>query len=350
MQSTATLADSYPLNKVIEVMKPCKVDVNKKPSHKEAIEKAFESPLYVAEPKIDGCHYISIGGRFFSTSTSTSKRHGVPLEKTGYFPHLVEGLMRAGLGNIVLDGEINFPGKKSYDVTTVTGCLEDEAIRRQESSGWLYYMIFDILRDTKGNWLFNTPWRERRELLEQVSGKLTQACKYLEVIPVIRSRKRQFLENELAEGREGIILKHVNGTYVLGKRPMWNWIKLKIETADDVVIIGYDPPTKEYKGKEFSTWPYWRDGEPVSKNYYMDWIGSIVFGKYNAAGELIPLGTCVGMDEEMRREFSENGNEYIGRVIKIKAMERTPEGRFRHPSFDGFHPDKNPKECALIGG
>lgn len=336
--------DGYPLNKILEVMKPHKLDMEKF-SHKTKMEEVFASPSYIAEPKIDGCHYVNVGGRFFSTQIS--KKTGVPVEKTAHLPHLVEGLMKMGSSPMVLDGEIYYPGWKSYNVTTITGCGEDEAIRRQERSDWLYYMVFDILRDPDGNWLFNRPWRERRELLERIAGELQEACSYFQVVPVIRSRKQQFLEKELAEGREGAVLKHVNGIYVMGKRPMWNWIKIKIDVEDDVVIMGFEPPVKRYSGTAYETWPYWEDGEPVSKHYAMGWIGSIIFGKYDAEGNLVELGRCTGIDEVQREEFSNYQDQYIGQVMKIKAMEKTEDGKFRHPNFVMLHPDKNPHECVL---
>jgi len=337
-------ADMYPLNKVIEVMKPSKINPDRA-SHKDRLEELFKSPQYVAELKIDGCHYVNIGGRFFSTQIS--KKTGVPVEKTGQLPHLVEGLLKSGMANVILDGEIYYPGWKSYDVTRITGCDPYEAVRRQEQDDWMHYMLFDVLRDPDGNWLFNEPWRVRREVLEAVGTKLAEICPKFEIVPAVRSRKQQYLDRVLAEGGEGVVLKNVNGFYHVGQRPMWNWVKVKVELEDDAVIMGYEPPAKEYTGKELSTWPYWEDGQPVSKFHYMGWIGAIIFGKYTNSGELIRLGTCSGMTEAEREMFSTKGPEHIGKVIKIRAMERTPEGFYRHPKFIELHPDKNPHECAV---
>jgi ATP-dependent DNA ligase len=338
------MSDMYPFSKIIEVMKPSKAN-NEKQAHKTKLDELFKSSQYIAEPKIDGCHYLNIGGRFFSTQIS--KRTGIPVEKTEQLPHLVEGLLRLSMPNVILDGEIFYPGWKSYNVTKVTGCNPQEAIRRQEREDWMYYMVFDILRDPEGNWLFNVPWRKRREILETVCARLVDICPYFKLIPVVRSRKLQYLEKLLADGEEGIVLKYVNGLYHVGKRPMWNWVKIKAELEDDVIIMGYEPPVREYTGKDFSTWPYWEGDIPVSKYHYMGWIGAVVFGKYDQNGQLIRLGTCSGITEDDRKEFSINGDAYVGRVIKIRAMERTPDGFYRHPKFIEVHPDKNPHECVI---
>ena len=340
----------YPLNTVLEVMKPNKVNMDKE-SHRNKIEQMMASPSFVAEPKIDGCHYLDISGRFFSTRIATGSE--IPVEKTGNFPHLVEAHLRAGVDAAIFDGEIYYPGSgyDSYVATKVTGCGAAEALRRQQEAtevpGFVHYVIFDILRDPEGNWLLNLPWSERREILEDVGRRLTEASEYCTIIKTVRSRKQRFLEQTLESGEEGIVLKNVNGIYVPGKRPQWNWTKIKIEMTDDVVIMAFDPPTKAYTGKEYDTWPYWEDGEPVSKHYYLKQIGSIVFGKYDAYGELVPLGTCTGIDDATRKEFTDNPDNYIGRVIKIKAMQKTNDGKYRHPNYLGLHPDKNAKECRL---
>lgn len=337
--------NSYPLSKIIEVMKPAKVDLNK-PSHRTKLEEMYKSSEYVAELKIDGCHYVNVAGRFFSTQISA--KTGVPVEKTGNFPHLVEGLLRANMGNVILDGEIYKPGWKSYDVTTISGCKHPEtAIARQKETGWIRYMVFDILRAPNGEWLFDKPWRVRRELLETVLTELNKECDYFDIVPVRRSRKQQYLEDLLASGQEGIVLKNVNGYYYVGTRPMWNWVKIKAALEDDVIIMGYEPPKKDYTGREYETWQYWENGEPVSKHYYMGWIGTIVFGKFDAKGELVRLGSCSGMSEEERIRFTNDGDNYIGKVMKISAMEKTPDGYYRHPNFLEIHADKNPHECVI---
>lgn len=331
--------------KILQPMKPAKLDLDKE-SHKRRLDAWFEDPNYVAEPKIDGCHYFNQAGRFLSTQISKKTKDLV--DKTGNFPHLVEGFVQAELGQTVLDGEINFPdSQSSFSATTVTGCLAEEAIRRQENeSGWVSYTVFDVLRDPNGNWLFNQPWSKRRELLEEIMFKLHKVCSYYEIIPVKRNKKKQFLEKVLADGGEGIVLKYVHGLYIPSKRPMSNWIKLKTGLEDDVIILYFEAPTKEYTGKDYDTWPYWEDGVPVTKNYYNGLIGSIAFGKHDSNGEVVYLGSCTGISDTMRKEFTDNQDEYIGKVMTIKAMERTPDGRYRHPNFVRIHPDKNPHECV----
>ena len=169
---------------------------------------------------------------------------------------------------------------------------------------------------------------------------------YIKLNAVKFTAKKQHLDEIIASGAEGVVLKTIDGTYEVGKRPAWNWIKVKQTDTDDAVIMGFEPAVKEYTGTELDTWPYYIDGEPVTRLHYLGWIGAIVLGKYKN-GELVRIGKCAGINDMWREKFSTNPEDYIGRVVQIKMMEKTNDGNYRHPSFVAIHPDKNAKECII---
>lgn len=343
------MTNEYPLDGILEPMKPCKIN-KENPNQVRTLNTIMKGNDYVAEEKLDGCHYMMIRGRFFSTQISALT--GTPVEKTENFPHLTKEIGNLADTSLILDGEICLVGKRSQDVTRITGSAPDVAVAKQEDTGWVQFRVFDILRAVSGEWMVNTPWWRRRELLEKMFQLTTlKGSQHMVLNPVIETNKEQFLRDTIASGAEGIVLKKKSGLYVCGQRPMWNWIKLKQEDEDDAVIMDYEPPSKMYTGKDVESWPYWDEEDdgpfPVSKNYYRGWIGALVLGKYNSSGELVKVCSCSGMDDEWRRRFSEHGDDYLGKVVKVKMMERTNDGNYRHPSFVGLHPDKNPKECKL---
>jgi len=316
-------------------------------SAKKKLLEALQSPDYIAEEKIDGCHYFSIGGRIFSPRVSV--KDGIPVEKTLQVPHLAS-LLNELFGNLtILDGECHVNGGKAPDVVSIMGSEPGEAVRKQTNQGLIRYMIFDILRDHTGKWLIDLPWYKRRRILEQYYKEAgLDEGSFVTLVNVCHENKQAYLDFLLSQGKEGVVLKHISRSYVLGKRPAWNWIKIKTETEDDVVIIGFEPPERVYTGKNIENWPYWdEDGTPVTRYWYNKWIGAIVFGKYNKAGELVRLGTCSGMSDAEREKFSKHPEQYIGRVIKVKLMEYTRDGAYRHCSFVALHPDKNAHECRL---
>ncbi|HPT60986.1 MAG TPA: hypothetical protein PLN81_05245 [Bacillota bacterium] len=336
---------SYPLDFFLEPMKPARP--GNSASAKKKLLEALQSPDYIAEEKIDGCHYFSIGGRIFSPRVSV--KDGIPVEKTLQVPHLAS-LLNELFGNLtILDGECHVNGGKAPDVVSIMGSEPGEAVRKQTNQGLIRYMIFDILRDHTGKWLIDLPWYKRRRILEQYYKEAgLDEGSFVTLVNVCHENKQAYLDFLLSQGKEGVVLKHISRSYVLGKRPAWNWIKIKTETEDDVVIIGFEPPERVYTGKNIENWPYWdEDGTPVTRYWYNKWIGAIVFGKYNKAGELVRLGTCSGMSDAEREKFSKHPEQYIGRVIKVKLMEYTRDGAYRHCSFVALHPDKNAHECRL---
>ena len=129
----------------IGAMKPATVDDSKE-QQVEKLHNLLLSPDYDAEEKIDGCHYMAFGCRLFSTEGC---------EKTDNYPHIRDFLVHLGMPNLVLDGEINFPGKTSQFVTRVTGASAAQACDFQEDYGYVHYTMWDILRTPKGTWLIN---------------------------------------------------------------------------------------------------------------------------------------------------------------------------------------------------
>lgn len=336
-------SDIYNLISQIQVMKPNKVaEDNVKGLIR--LESILLSSDYAAEEKIDGCHYSMASHLFFSTEHN---------EKTANFPHLAKFFKDLGMYNLLLDGEINYPGKTSQYCTRVTGCsVPGEALKFQQANGFIHYTIFDMLRTPKGTWLIKEPYKNRRKLLEYFYNsfiKGTSMEQYIHLTDIDYDNKVNFKDGILERGGEGIVLKNLNSLYVMGKKPMWQWMKIKQKDETDFIIMGFEPAEKIYKGKDFDSWPYWKEENgvmiPVTKFYYNNWIGSIQLGAY-VDGVLTQVCTASGIDEELRKDMTENSDKYINRVARVGFMEKTEANIPRHPKFMELHPDKRPDECV----
>lgn len=332
----------YDIMSQIKIMKPSVVkEENLKAMAK--LQGILKSDDYDAEEKIDGCRYTMAGCLFFS-------KEGV--EKTDNFPHIRDFFMKLQMLNLILDGEINYPGKTSQYCTRVTGADPSTATAFQQVNGPIHYTMYDILRTPKGTWMINVPYKKRRALLEQfynVYIKNTPMEKYIHITRrVSGNQKEAFKDDILASGGEGIVLKHLDSVYHMGKKPAWQWIKIKQADEADLIITGFEPPTMEYTGSDFDNWPYWRNingvERPVSKNFYNGWIGAVEFSAY-VNGVLTKICTASGMDEVTREHMSLNKEMYLGKVARVGYMELTEAGYPRHPKFVNLHEDKTPEEC-----
>ncbi|MEG1636103.1 MAG: RNA ligase family protein [Cellulosilyticaceae bacterium] len=227
-------------------MKPNKI---KEDDTKAAIrlEALLDSPEYAAEEKIDGCHYIMASCLFFS------KEH---IEKTDNFPHLRDFFLSLQMPNLILDGEINYPNKTSQYCTRVTGSDPSTAKAFQDENGYIHYTLFDILRTPKGTWLMKEPYKNRRKLLEYMYDnyiKNTPMGQFIHITDINYDSKRYFKDEILARGGEGVVLKKLNSLYVMGKKPMWSWMKIKQSDETDFFIIGFEPANKETSTTDFES-------------------------------------------------------------------------------------------------
>lgn len=337
----------YPLEQVHQIMKPSKVD-KRKESHVKKLEELMKSSTHTIEEKLDGIHVVIIGGQCFSTKES--KVTGLPIEKTFHIPHIMKEFQREEFEGCIIEGEAFLPGKKVNDVTKILNVKDSEKAvkRQQEANEYVHLRIFDMVQ-FKGMDLIGHSWEERRALMHTVLPELINSA-YTDVNPSFICSEvdtEKMLENILCAGGEGIVIKNLKDHYYPGKRPAWNWTKVKAELDDvDVFITGYELPTKEFTGKDAPKY-FDEEGNPISKYYAMNWIGALKIGMYGPNGQVVDMGRVSGMPEIVRAEISKDREGYIGQVITIKAMERSPEGKFRHGSFKGIHPDKNAKDCLV---
>ena len=333
----------YPFTEPLKIMKPCKIDPTKK-SQVSKMHQILNGKKFLWEEKLDGHNIMSIGGRLFANTIS--KETGFPTEKTEMMPKVSKIL--EPFGKMILDGEAYLPGFKSNNVSSYLNCLPENSIEKQDRDGYIQYWVYDILRLPDGTWVHNKPFWQRRKMLEELFAfdlcmqteiKLNRCYKSEEQDP------QAAFDEIISRGLEGIVLKDANGLYHMGKRPMYNQIKMKASMEDDVVIIGFNEATKKYTGKDLANWPYWIDGEPVTSNYYNGLIGSIQIGQYKN-GILTPVGNVTGLTDDERKDMTEHPDKYLNKVIMIKAMEKTEDGLFRHANYKGLHADKRAEECV----
>lgn len=328
----------------IGVMKPNAVKRDDEKGQSK-LDMILDDPSYAIEEKIDGCHYKMIGHRFFSTEN---------VEKTDNYPHIRDFFAALKMHNIIIDGEINYPGKTAQYCVHVTGASPGQAKLFQDTNGYIHFTMFDILRTPKGNWLLRNTYAERRKTLRYFYDtfvKGTEMEEYIHISTMVMDNKREYLQNLLDQGLEGGVLKRLDSQYLMGKKPMWQWMKVKQEHDTDLVIMGFDKPTVRYEGKKLDTHPYWKDidgsGEevPVTKYYFFNWIGSVVLGAY-VDGVLTKICTASGLGEDIRKDMSANPDNYIGRVARVTFMELTTDGYPRHPNFKNMHEGKAATECT----
>lgn len=337
------------------------------PKHKKGeLVDHCNSGDYFAQIKKDGFFYsfnkTASGSYLFSRNESTET--GMLSEKSANVPHIVEALSSLPDGTLVI-GEIYVPGGTSKDTTRIMGCLPQKAIERQKEEGEIYFYIHDILL-LKDVPLLNAPAYKRYQVLRGLMNKLDILNKYsfIQLAEIYEENLCELIVDALDRGEEGVILKHKEWSYVPEKKPAWSAIKCKKEDFADVVCIGFEDATKEYTGKDVSSWEFWEDPDgnrvrgyhygqskyiAITKPYFKNWKTAIEIGAYSADGELVSIGTVSsGLTDKLREEISTTPEDFIGRTLMVECMEKDIKAKtLRHPRFQGFRIDKDAKECTI---
>ena len=179
---------------------------------------------------------------------------------------------------------------------------------------------------------------------------------------------QEYANEVLSRGGEGIVLKKKDAIYSPDKSPAWSTIKIKKTDTIDAFIIGFEDATKIYTGKEIETWQYWEEkisekkfcgngyeqylaGEvyPLTKPYFFGWKTAIEIGCIDKDNKIHSIGTISsGLTDTLRKDFAENPNEYLYKVVEIKCMEKdNSEKTLRHGFMVGFRDDKTAKDCKI---
>jgi ATP-dependent DNA ligase len=351
----------------IKPMKAWKLSKGKEHMRKEVCS----SGKYLGQIKKDGYHYIfekDMDGNCWLFSRKVSDVTGHLVEKMANVPHIKKALDILPNGTIIA-GEIYYPGKTSKDVTKIMGCNPDKAIQRQLQGGLIHFYMFDMLQ-YDGELMLDKEYGDRLDTLEYVYQMLyLWKFKFLELAITFYDDLDSVIDNALAAGEEGVVLKRLDGKYYPDKKPAWEWIKFKIENEVDVICIGFEPPAMIYTGKEIDTWEYWETPtaglyrhvagsndytidylmshryKPVTKPYYNGWIGAILMGVYKD-GKLTDIGTVSsGLTEADLEAIKADPESFIGKPFKINYMQAY-DGAVRHPVFDMWRDDLNEEDCT----
>lgn len=364
-------------------------------------------------------------------SRRISKKTNFYVENTDSLPQIRE-LDRPELSGTILDGEMFIEGLPFKEVSSTLNCLWDKAIDRQIEKGFITFHAFDILF-YKGIDLRKLPLERRKVYLhlavEEADSPYIKEVEYFEcgteidadVYSEVMKRidimdedpyfdmleddkdtyphlyecwkknkpltPRAYYELIVSTGGEGLIVKPKSGKY-LHKRG-WEYSKIKKFLTRDLIVLGFDEPTKEYTGKDVRKWGFWvekdtdkrvqgnfygdKKYEPVTKNYYYNQVGNLLLGvlisvedfnsipknkrgeiyecddiglSYDTSMYVMEVCECTGFDDETREYFTRNRDKMVGTVVEVKANELFRDsGKMRHPRYMRQRFDKDPEQC-----
>lgn len=417
----------------------------------ELQDSKLNDPTYIIEEKFDGTRALVY---FITQKTVTdsgeyngedigfcrvfsrriSKKTGFYVENTDSLPHIRE-IDAPALGGTILDGEMFIDGLPFKEVSSTLNCLWDKAVERQIEKGFITFHAFDILF-YRGIDLRKFPLHRRKFFLHVVIEELNHPyikeveyhqCgrksnfgdtydemmkavgefnidQYVQELEEDRDTypalwncykkelnltPKAYYELVVSTGGEGVMVKPQDGKYY--HKRGWEYSKIKKFLTRELIVLGFDEPTKEYTGKEVRKWAYWiekstgrrvignfygdKNYEPVTKFYYNNQVGNLLLGvfvsqedfenipvnkrgavydpsdvgidNYDTDFVLMQVCECAGFDDDTRDYFTKHQTEMIGIVVEVKANELFKDsGKLRHPRYMRRRFDKSAEECT----
>lgn len=337
MEAVVSLLTEYSsslLKKAVKANMPAGV----KPMLATLVDEPFNDPDWLFEVKWDGYRTIAL---IQNNDVQLLSRNSKSF--TEKFYPITESLKDLKL-HAVVDSEIiviNDKGVSDF------GALQNW---RSEADGQLIMYVFDLLW-YEGYNLMGLPLSERQALLKEV---LPTDHYNIRLSEVFSSEGREFFEAAQKLGLEGIIAKKAGSTYTPDNRSK-NWLKIKVQKRQEVVIGGYT--LNEGSGKIFSSLLL-----GVFKNGMLHFVGKVGTGfndklqkeMMNLFRPLI-VDTCpfqtepdVNQPSRFRPDPPKANAVWLKPeiVCEVNYAEITSDGVFRHPSFKGLRTDKKAEDVV----
>ncbi|HYE71136.1 MAG TPA: DNA ligase D [Aquabacterium sp.] len=251
----------------------------------------------------------------------------------------VEGL---GIEDGWLDGEIVVLDAKGVpDFNALQNAIDNAR------TGGIVYFLFDVPflgdRDLRA-----VPLASRRMVLQRVFDAAGDQLdsERVRFSPTIEAAPQDLLQAACRLNLEGIMLKRADSSYV-GERSA-TWVKLKCQLRQEFVIVGFNDRTNA-PGEVGGLLLGYNEGGALR------YAGSVGTGWNSATGRdlyqrLLPLKVKTPAVDAAtvtpgRWSTRKAGTDHWVRpelVCEVTFTEWTPEGRIRHPSFQGLRSDKPP--------
>jgi ATP-dependent DNA ligase len=259
-------------------------------------EQKWYSRNWVADEKLNGIRVRIV---------SNGKGENILVSRTDK-PIKLEWLEKTLLPAGEFDGEITYINGGDNTETIHAICANPDDVQ---------VILFDYL-EKDGRSMIELPWLTRRLELEKFL--LIRMDKRIRLSRTDFDRKKEFFNEIVSLGGEGIILKDTNASYCPGSRA--NWIKFPKWKLFDLIVtrVGRREGTKS-------------DEAGMMDLYY----GSYINGELVEAGSLGVFGT----EEELK--------QYVGKVVEVRGKRQYKTGAVQHHQIVRWRDDKLPEECVI---
>ena len=181
------------------------------------------------------------------------------------------------------------------------------------------YFVFDCI-EIHGQDLKDNPLADRLDIARDQVSMLKTQLDFINDLETYEATEDNILWDNYvkAQSYEGLVYKNSSSKYF--DKNAWARVKGVVEV--------------EYICRDF------RPADEGTK--YEGQVGAVI----GTLADKEVLVTCGGLSDADRLEYTENGDDYIGKVFTAKGNSWYPSGSIRHPKFKEWRDDKQPIDCT----
>lgn len=257
------------------------------------------------------------------------------------YPEVVDGLAEHVVCDAVLDGEVvayDADGQTSFSLLQQRMHTHDEA-RSRRSPVRTTFVVFDLLW-VAGRDVRDLPQRDRRALLEQV----VEPGGAVELVEALEGTSTELVERAREAGWEGLIAKRVDSRYQ-GRRTR-DWLKLKVVREQEMVVVGWTPPSGGRVAIGALLLGYHEDGELRYGGKVGTGFTETVLRDLRAQLEPLEVDVPPVVDPPRLKDA-----RWVrpALVAQVGFGDWSTAGRLRHPRYLGLRDDKDPADVVREG-
>lgn len=276
---------------------------------------SIKFPVYVT-PKLDGIRCLKIDGNIVSRT----------------FKSIRNTELAAAIKDLLPDDSDGEIVSRTFQNTTSVVMTAGKSLENEQAT----FFWFDyVLDDHKKKYLERV--EDMKKFVEEHPEILSASpVKIVPLIPTEINTIEELVRYEsevLEHGFEGVMLRTAHGPYKFGRSTLkeGSLIKMKKFDDDEAIVIGFNELTKNTNEKTKDEFGYAKRSSHSHGKIGKDTLGSL---EVNLNGIHFSIGS--GFTMEQRKQFWNDRDNLIGKIVKFKYFSLGMKEAPRFPTFLGF--------------